>query len=239
MKNKKKLLIISAVLVVVCVVGMLFCLSGNKRPAFLTETDWIRDGECGEHISFKEDGEFSYWCSCGSPVDSYDVYDSFEYEDGVITIIGEDRKTSATVIYYDENYLCLYLDEEEECRVFVDSNYTEYTEPGPATFANEGWAALHILGYNDGRLKVAPINYDGDAKKEFEEYIRDLSVTADIEFYSVESVDDNGDITTEHIKLNEEQISHIGEYYTGAFVNFDTEGNVRYVVFYGKTIIQG
>ena len=226
---------------VVFIVAVVLGISADRNPEFLTEKSWIRVGNCEEHIRFEEEGEFAYWCSCGSPVDDYDLYDSYSYRDNLITMKGGEDKTTARVIYYDESYLCLYLEAEDECRVFVDESYAnaDYAEHEPATFANEGWAELHILGYNDGKLKVAPVNYDGDAKKECEEYIRDLSVTADIEFYSVESVDDNGDITTEHIKLNEEQISHIGEYYTGAFVNFDTEGNIRYVVFYGKTIIQG
>ena len=245
MKNKKILLIIAVILIIVgltivFVVAMTVGRKEDKAPAFLTEHDWIRQDNCEEHISFRAGGEFSYWCTCGSPVDNYDLYDSFEYSDNVISVKGEDT-AAMQVIYYDENYLCLYLDPEKECRVFVDSDYAyaDYTEHDPASFVNEGWAELYVLGYNDGKLNVAPIGYDGDAKSDFEEYIRDLTVTEDVTFYSVDSIDDNGSLTTEHIKLGETEIPHIGEYYTGAFVNFDTEGKVRYVVFYGKTIIQG
>ncbi|MBR4881498.1 MAG: hypothetical protein IKU19_06155, partial [Clostridia bacterium] len=196
-------------------------------------------GNCEEHISFKADGGFSYWCSCGSAVDNYDLYDSFEYKDDVITVKGCDGDASMKVIYYDEFYLCLYLEAEGECRVFADESYAnaDYTEHDPATFVNDGWAELYVLDYDGNELTLAPIGYDGDAKAEFEEYIRKIKVSDDVEFYSVSTVD-NGVITTEHFKLEETDEEFIGEYYTGGFVNFDVDGDIKYVVFYGKTTIQ-
>ncbi len=207
--------------------------------AFLTEHNWIRVGNCEEHIVFTRNGGFSYWCSCGSPVDDYDLYDSFECNDFLITFTGGEEKSSARVIYYDEYYLCLYLEAEEECRVFVDESYAyaDYVEHDPVSFVYDGWAELYILGYGENEITVAPIGYDGDAKKDFEPYIRNIKLRDDAEFYSVTTVDDKGEVTTEHTKLSEEDENFIGEYYTGGFVNFDAEGNVKYIVFYGKTTI--
>lgn len=212
----------------------------DTETAFLTEHDWIRNVDDTEHISFHRDGSFSYWCSCGSAVDDYDLYDSFEYKDSVLTVKGGDDSALINVIYYDGYYLCLYLEQQQECRVFVDSDYADspYVEHDPHGFVSDNWVELHILGYDGIALKAAPLNYDGDAKKDFEEYIKELKVTDDIEFYCVTTVDDKGEVTTEHFKLEAEDMEYIGEYYTGGYAQLDAEGNIRYMVFYGKTIIQ-
>lgn len=213
----------------------------NPETAFLTEPEWIRGGNCAEQFTFGRDGHFAYWCACGNPVDDYDLYDTFEYKDGVITVTGEGMSADLNVIYRDENYLCLYLEAEKECRVFVNSDYSgsANTEQDPYAFASNNWIELHILNYDGKNLKAAPYNYDGDAKKEFEEYIRDIPVSEDIEFYDVTTVDDNGKVTTEHFKLDEENIGHIGEYFTAGYAQLDAEGRIKYMVFYGKTTIDG
>ena len=212
-----------------------------SETLFLSEHRWIRNINCQEQITFSHDGRFSYFCSCGSPVDNYDLYDSFEYKDGVISVMGtDDEKAAMNVIYYDQYYLCLYLEAEKECRVFVDSDYASspYAEQDPFYFASDNWLELHVLDYDSEYLKAAPYNYDGDAREEFKEYIKELTVSDDVEFYSVTSVDNKGELTTEHFKLSEEDIEFIGEYYTGGYAQFDMEGNIRYVVFYGKTVIR-
>lgn len=213
----------------------------DPELAFLTEHRWIRNINCEEHITFARDGYFGYSCSCGSPVDNYDLYDSFEYEDGVVSVRGTDEEDALMrVVYYDMNYLCLYLEEEGECRVFVDEDFAnDPFAPSQETYAGEGWLAVHIMGYNGDSLTFAPYNYDGDAKKEFEEYTKEIPTVDNIEFYDVSTVDDNGEVTTEHFKLSEEDIGHIGEYFTAGYAHFNTEGIIDYMVFYGKTIIQG
>lgn len=264
MEKKKILLIISALLIITGItIIFIVTVTGNRdygdyeldpddtgeytemaidpKTAFLTEHDWIRQGNCEEHISFTRDGGFSYWCSCGSSVDDYDLYDSFEYKDDIITLKGYDGDVTAKVVYYDNYYLCLYLDSQSQCRVFVDSDYAnaDYIEHEPASFVNEGWLELYILDFDGNSFTVAPYGYDRDAEKDFEEYIRIFDIADGVEFYSVTTIDDNGEVTTEHFKLNEDEIPFIGEYYTAGYVNLDTEGKVKYIVFYGKTTIQG
>ncbi len=213
----------------------------DPELAFLTEHDWIRSVDDTEHISFHRDGTFSYWCSCGNPVDNYDMYDSYEYKDDVITIRGYDADTSMRVIYGDEQYLCLYLEDQGEIRIFTDSEYAEniHIEHDPAEHAGLGWANLHVLDYDGESITFAPFNYDRDAHLEFDEYIRSVPLAENVEYYSVTTIDDNGEVTTEHFKLEAEDIQYLGEYYTGGYVHFDTEGKIRYIVFYGKTVIMG
>ncbi len=214
----------------------------DPELAFLTEHEWIRNVNCEEHINFDRDGYFSYWCSCGSPVDNYDLYDSFEYTDGVIYVKGYDEEdTLMKVIYYDKNYLCLYLEAEKECRVFIDEDIANdpYVEHQNEIYSGEGWLGIDILGYDGEKLKAAPYNYDRDAHNEFKQYIREIPVSEDIEFYSVTTVDDNGAVTTEHFKLDEENIGYIGEHYTSGYAQLNAEGRIKYMVFYGKTTISG
>ena len=48
---------------------------------------WERDsGSDTETIYFTEDGKFGYYCSCGSPVDYYDLCDSYKYDKETNTI---------------------------------------------------------------------------------------------------------------------------------------------------------
>ena len=48
---------------------------------------WERDGGSDiETIYFTEDGKFGYYCSCGSPVDYYDLCDSYKYDQETNTI---------------------------------------------------------------------------------------------------------------------------------------------------------
>ncbi len=266
MKNKKSLLTIGIILFIIGIAIIMIVAATNSREdvpdgiyygsditteeyvepeiipeiAFLTEPEWIRGGNCTEQFTFGRDGHFAYWCACGNPVDDYDLYDTFEYKDGVVKVTGMGMSTELNVIYHDENYLCLYLEAEKECRVFVNSDYANspYVEHDPYGFASDNWVELHILGYDGDNLRVAPYNYDGDAKKEFEEYIIDIPVADGIEFYDVTTIDDKGKVTTEHIKLDSEDVGHIGEYYTSGYAQLDTDGNIKYMVFYGKTVIQ-
>ena len=47
-----------------------------------TDVSWTRDGENDiETIVFKSDGRFSYYCSCGNPVNDSDLCESYIYND--------------------------------------------------------------------------------------------------------------------------------------------------------------
>ena len=47
-----------------------------------TDVSWTRDGGNDiETIVFKSDGRFSYYCSCGNPVNDSDLCESYIYND--------------------------------------------------------------------------------------------------------------------------------------------------------------
>ncbi len=47
----------------------------------IIKNTWSRAGEGDtEFIYFGENGEFSYYCACGNPVDNYDLCDSYKYD---------------------------------------------------------------------------------------------------------------------------------------------------------------
>ena len=53
----------------------------------ITSHSWERDGGGDiETIYFTEEGDFGYYCACGSPVDYYDLCDSYKYDQATNTI---------------------------------------------------------------------------------------------------------------------------------------------------------
>ena len=52
-----------------------------------TESAWVRDGAHDqETIRFRADGSFSYFCSCGNPVNDSDLCEGYSYDDDSKTI---------------------------------------------------------------------------------------------------------------------------------------------------------
>jgi len=84
--RKKKFLIGIGIIIVLAVLCAIFLL---KDPASdpLKGTSWSRttevDSEC---INFNDNGHFSYYYGVGSPVDDYDLYDEYTYDDDTKTI---------------------------------------------------------------------------------------------------------------------------------------------------------
>ena len=84
---------------------------------------WTRDGENDiETIVFKSDGSFSYFCSCGNPVNDSDLCESYVYNDETKEIkldcfeITEDIITTIKVVNSTET--TLELDFNGEIRKF-------------------------------------------------------------------------------------------------------------------------
>lgn len=59
----------------------------DKLDKIILNHSWERDGGGDiETIYFKKDGKFGYYCSCGNPVDDYDLCDSYKYDKETNTI---------------------------------------------------------------------------------------------------------------------------------------------------------
>lgn len=253
---KKFLCLLMAAVICICLAG---CTDGakkkdstkkqeenaeNKCPEFLYSHDWMHYNEsCTESISFRENAEFFYSCSCGSPVDYYDLYDSYTYieEEKTVRISGPDMEDEdIKVIYYDESYLVLCF-KEKGVQVFLDEEFA-YNDYAPHAdmeqYGAEGWVYLTVLGYNNETIQIAPFDYDKDAYDSFEPYITTFEHEDEIPFKFVGSVTENGETITKHYDIDADKTEYIGEYYTNAYIHFNNEGKIDEGVFYGALEIQ-
>ena len=89
-----------------------------------TDTAWTRDAEQDiETIRFGADGHFTYYCSCGNPVNDSDLCEGYTYDDETKTITldclesTDEMVTVIKVVKYDEKEL--HLDFDGEIRIFV------------------------------------------------------------------------------------------------------------------------
>lgn len=90
-KKTKTTLIIF--LIVVFLIGLIDATSlfkqeyNDKLPDVITSQSWKGKGNGDtQTIYFKKEGEFGYYCACGSPVDNYDLCDSYKYNAKTKTI---------------------------------------------------------------------------------------------------------------------------------------------------------
>ena len=61
--------------------------SNDELPKEIISQEWHRKSEEDtETIHFTKDGKFGYSCSCGNPVDDYDLCDSYKYDEKSKTI---------------------------------------------------------------------------------------------------------------------------------------------------------
>ena len=88
-----------------------------------TDGSWNRDAENDiETIRFGADGSFTYYCSCGNPVNDSDLCDGYTYDDATKTITlncietTDEMVTVIKIVKCDEN--SLQLDFDGEIRIF-------------------------------------------------------------------------------------------------------------------------
>jgi len=244
-KTRIIVLSMSLTIFIVVLVSMFFIIKAKFHEIeFLTDASWVHyDDNIGENIniSFRENGEYFYHCDCGEPVGDSDIYDSYSYEpeNHTITLSGPDGETSKIeVLYYDDNYLCLlfeegtvtFKNEKKPIDDLVLSSAKEYV-------GDEGKPFLSVLGFENGRLTLAPHNYDKDAADSFAENIFELKGSQDISFSSVSLTIEGDKEAIEFVKLTEDDYPNIGEFHHMGYIEFNDKGEVASVVFYGTTEI--
>lgn len=77
------------IILMLLVVFLTGCGKSNEKPKekdyseySFTDVSWTRDAENDiETIVFKSNGRFTYYCSCGNPVNDSDMCESYEYND--------------------------------------------------------------------------------------------------------------------------------------------------------------
>lgn len=126
----KKSIILTIILVLVLLTGIVIAslvTNKNSIPSFANQS-WIRYDSDTEHLSFSSEGDFSYWCSCGSPVGNADICETYTYnpETKTITLHCYGPNETIKVIKHTDKQLVLKFG--SETRTFTNAKYDEYEE---------------------------------------------------------------------------------------------------------------
>jgi hypothetical protein len=95
----------------------------NYSEYLFTDVSWKRDAENDiETIVFKADGRFTYYCSCGNPVNDSDLCENYTYNDDTkeITLdcFEETEETITNIKVVNSTETILELDFNGEIRKF-------------------------------------------------------------------------------------------------------------------------
>ena len=95
----------------------------NYSEYLFTDVSWTRDGGNDiETIVFKSNGRFTYYCSCGNPVNDSDLCESYTYNDDTKEIaldcFEETEETITTIKVVNSTQTTLELDFNGEIRKF-------------------------------------------------------------------------------------------------------------------------
>ena len=118
-------------IIVILMLGVLFLTGCEEKKEkevdysdyLFTDVSWTRDGGNDiETIRFNSNGSFSYYCSCGNPVNDSDLCESYTYNDETKEIkfdcfeTTEEMVTTIKIVEVDEDVL--ELDFKGEIRKF-------------------------------------------------------------------------------------------------------------------------
>ena len=121
--KKSKILIVICVLVLLIVICVLTLKVLNKNDELpFAGVRWVRYSHDKEMLTFHEDGNFGYACSCGSPVDNSDVCEIYTYNDSTKTITldcGDGETEKIEIISYEEDELTLKFEQGTKVRTFA------------------------------------------------------------------------------------------------------------------------
>ena len=143
---KKKIIIIATIIIILGIGAFLALKYHNKKEdakyndklsELITQNNWERDGGGDtEHISFREDGSYAYYCLCGNPVGNSDSYDSYVYdkETNTIKLINSYGGKSELIKIKEVDKLKLVLDFDGTEKTFY-SKEGMYLEKNPLPIA--------------------------------------------------------------------------------------------------------
>jgi hypothetical protein len=118
------------IILMLLVVFLTGCGKSNEKPKekdyseySFTDVSWTRDAENDiETIVFKSNGRFTYYCSCGNPVNDSDLCETYSYNDDTkeITLdcLEETEETVTNIKIVNSTETTLELDFNGEIRKF-------------------------------------------------------------------------------------------------------------------------
>ena len=124
------------IIIILMLVGLFLTGCGDKKEVqkqndyskfIFSDVSWTRDGGNDiETIRFSSDGKFTYYCSCGNPVNDSDLCESYTYNEETkkITLdcFEETEDTITTIKVVSSTDTTLELDFNGEIRKFEKSN---------------------------------------------------------------------------------------------------------------------
>ena len=120
------------IIIILMLVGLFLTGCGEKKEEqkqkdyskfTFTDVSWTRDaGNDIETIVFKSNGRFTYYCSCGNPVNDSDLCESYTYDDMTKEIkldcLETTEDTITTIKVVNSTETTLELDFNGEIRKF-------------------------------------------------------------------------------------------------------------------------
>lgn len=112
--------------ILLCCLLFVGCTNKNEtdNESSFMDISWTRDAENDiETIRFSSEGDFTYYCSCGNPVNDSDLCEGYTYDEETKTItldcleITDEMVTEIKVIKCNGKEL--HLDFDGETRIFV------------------------------------------------------------------------------------------------------------------------
>lgn len=119
-------------IIILMLVGLILTGCGDKKEVkkqndyskfIFSDVSWTRDGGNDiETIRFSSDGKFTYYCSCGNPVNDSDLCESYTYNEEtkeiVLECFEETEDTITTIKIVSSTDTTLELDFNGEIRKF-------------------------------------------------------------------------------------------------------------------------
>ena len=230
---RKRLLVLLLILIII-----VFFFHNGDNGDFLINGDWNSyDENIGENVgvAFLENGEYFYNCDCGEPVGASDAFDSYKYdaEKKTIKLSGPDNFKDEIKILYADDYFLVLKFSDNTTRVFENSNNKIETTIDFKKFELiEGMTLqLNLLDFSDGKLTVAPFNYDRDAHESFENHIFKVGVSKKLSVTSITEEYHNGKLTKTDKQTLE--IKDLNDSINSGYFQFNNEGLVEKIVLYG------
>ena len=219
--------------------------SENKEeyPEFLTENSWEYNTlSCTEVLSFREDGSFSYYETCGNPVGNSDMYETYSYDEEkkIITVHGYDdtvEDMEIQVLRYVEDCLLVRIDGA------IKEFYAENDVPSPISDMYdevEGYSAyLAIRNIEDGMIETAPYYMDMDAGGKA--LIREEKLADTVQFYHLyeelihPSGEEPDEMSFEFTELKLEDVAYsVDNSFSSGYVWYNEDLEITKIVYYGS-----